>query len=121
MRQMQEPIWEYIQKQKRIDFEREYPNVWKVIKEERNKGKKSNNKKNNYLPCKLMQIESTIFQEILRRCYAKGYDVVNIHDAIVVVDTKNNESVSSDDIKSIMLEVFFERELYPTLKKEEIN
>lgn len=112
---------EYIQKQKRIDFEREYPNVWKVIKEERNKGKKSNNKKNNYLPCKLMQIESTIFQEILRRCYAKGYDVVNIHDAIVVVDTKNNESVSSDDIKSIMLEVFFERELYPTLKKEEIN
>lgn len=68
-----------------------------------------------------MQIESTIFQEILRRCYAKGYDVVNIHDAIVVVDTKNNESVSSDDIKSIMLEVFFERELYPTLKKEEIN
>ena len=112
---------EYIQKQKRIDFEREYPNVWKVIKEERNKGKKSNNKKNNYLPCKLMQIESTIFQEILRRCYEKGYDVVNIHDAIVVVDTKNNESVSSDDIKSIMLEVFFERELYPTLKKEEIN
>ena len=50
-----------------------------------------------------------------------GIESVNIHDAIVVVDTKNNESVSSDDIKSIMLEVFFERELYPTLKKEEIN
>jgi len=112
---------EYIRKEKRIDFEKEYPNVWKVIKEERNKGKRLNKTKNNYLPCKLMQIESTIFQEILRRCYAKGYDVINIHDAIVVVDTKNNESVSSDDIKSIMLEVFFERELYPTLKKEEID
>lgn len=107
-------------------FKEDYPNVWKLIGQLKKIGKERlgenpNDEKNSFFPCLMMRFEATIFREILRRCYDRGYsNIVNIHDAICVIknDTLN---YSSGDIKNIMLEVFQEYGLYPNIKLEKIQ
>lgn len=107
-------------------FKEDYPNVWKLIGQLKKIGKERlgenpNDEKNSFFPCLMMRLEATIFREILRRCYDRGYsNIVNIHDAICVIknDTLN---YSSDDIKNVMLEVFQEYGLYPNIKLEKIQ
>lgn len=108
-------------------FKDDYPNVWKLIGQikkigkERLEGESDDEQKNSFFPCLMMRLEATIFREILRRCYDRGYsNIVNIHDAICVIknDTLN---YSSDDIKNVMLEVFQEYGLYPNIKLEKIQ
>lgn len=107
-------------------FKEDYPNVWKLIGRFKMIGKKRlgenpDDEKNSFFPCLMMRLEATIFREILRRCYDRGYsNIVNIHDAICVIknDTLN---YSSGDIKNIMLEVFQEYGLYPNIKLEKIQ
>lgn len=107
-------------------FKDDYPNVWKLIGQIKKIGRKRlgenpNDEKNSFFPCVMMKLEATIFREILRRCYDRGYtNVINIHDAICVIEN-DMPNYSSDDLKSIMLEVFGEYGLYPNLKLEMIK
>lgn len=108
-------------------FRDDYPNVWKLIGQikkigkERLEGESDDEQKNSFFPCLMMRLEATIFREILRRCYDRGYaNVINIHDAICVIEN-DMLNYSSDDLKSIMLEVFGEYGLYPNLKLEMIK
>lgn len=107
-------------------FREDYPNVWKLIGQLKMIGKKRlgenpNDEKNSFFPCLMMRLEATIFREILSRCYNRGYaNVINIHDAICVIEN-DMLNYSSDDLKSIMLEVFGEYGLYPNLKLEMIK
>ena len=108
-------------------FKDDYPNVWKLIGQikkigkERLEGESDDEQKNSFFPCLMMRLEATIFREILRRCYDRGYaNVINIHDAICVIEN-DMLNYSSDDLKSIMLEVFGEYGLYPNLKLEMIK
>ena len=107
-------------------FRDDYPSVWKLIGQLKKTGKKrlresDEEQKNSFFPCVMMRLESTIFREILRRCYDRGYaNVINIHDAICVIEN-DMLNYSSDDLKSIMLEVFGEYGLYPNLKLEIIK
>lgn len=107
-------------------FRDDYPNVWKLIGQLKNIGRKRlgenpNDEKNSFFPCLMMRLEATIFREILSRCYDRGYtNIINIHDAICVIENDMLD-YSSDDLKSIMLEVFGEYGLYPNLKLEMIK
>ena len=108
-------------------FREDYPNVWKLIGQikkigkERLEGESDDEQKNSFFPCLMMRLEATIFREILSRCYNRGYaNVINIHDAICVIENDTLD-YSSDDIKNIMLEVFGEYGLYPNLKLEMIK
>ena len=108
-------------------FRDDYPNVWKLIGQikkigkERLEGESDEEQKNSFFPCVMMKLESAIFREILSRCYDRGYtNIINIHDAICVIEN-DMLNYSSDDLKSIMLEVFGEYGLYPNLKLEMIK
>lgn len=108
-------------------FRDDYPNVWKLIGQikkigrKRLEGESDEEQKNSFFPCVMMKLESAIFREILSRCYDRGYtNIINIHDAICVIEN-DMLNYSSDDLKSIMLEVFGEYGLYPNLKLEMIK
>jgi len=49
-------------------------------------------------------------------CYQKGWDVIHIHDDIVVIDTKANNEVNPIDIKRIINDVFRNHLLHPSTK-----
>ena len=74
------------------------------------------NVKNNILPNSLMKIESEIFIKILEKLLP-SFDVINIHDAIVVIDSPKNKNLTSEMVEKTMLEVFSEYCLFPTIKK----
>ena len=114
------------------DFRETYPNVWKVLGKIKKEGKKKAavkqkeldeldygidnvRAKNNLLPNLLMKFESEIFTEILEKLLVH-YDVINIHDAICVIDTENNKNLEPGEVERIMLDVFKKYHLYPTIK-----
>lgn len=79
--------------------------------------KKGEKKDKIQLAHKLMQIESKIFQRILSKLYKEeGFIGVGIHDAIAVFD---ESIISSDVVKEIMRQVYFEFGLCPTFSVEE--
>ena len=59
----------------------------------------------------MMGLESEIFTEILRRLFNKRITCFGIHDAVAVIHSK----LSVDDIKSVMMSVYAEHGLIPTL------
>ena len=91
-------------------FSKQFPNVYKIIL-----GFKRGLAKNErtVLTHKLMALESKLFREALRRLYANGYRVVSIHDAIVVLDTKENNTCTPDVVKKVLVDVYGEYGLIP--------
>lgn len=70
------------------------------------------------LPHKLMQLESCIFKEILRRLFKlKEFQGFAIHDAIVVL----NNSLDTEKTKNTMSQVFQEIGLHPTFSIDVYN
>ena len=92
-------------------FVKMFPNVWKVLRYE-----KINNPV--MLPCRMMQLESRLFHDILVRCYQRGWKVFNLHDAVIVLDVPENEHCTQDEIKNIILEVYHNNGLFPTVKAD---
>lgn len=88
-----------------------YPNVWKVIKETKIKTK-------DRLPHTMMRLESDLFRDILKECWDKGYKVVNLHDALVVFNVKQNKDVTIDELTTIIKQVYNRFGLFPTVKAE---
>jgi len=66
----------------------------------------------------MMSFESRLFGAILRRCYERNWCVVSIHDAIVVLDTPENEYLDIDELKGVMMEEYARCGLYPTISIE---
>ncbi len=92
-------------------FKKKYPNVWKVIY---NLKQKTDDK----LPCLMMKNESILFKPILEECWHRGWKVVNLHDALVVFDVKENDAVDVKELKAIIEAVYNKHNLYPTVKLE---
>lgn len=92
-------------------FKKRYPNVWKVIY-------KLKEKTDDKLPHAMMTNESILFRPILKECWRRGWKVVNLHDALIVFDVKENEAVEVNELKSIIKRVYNKHNLYPTVKLE---
>ncbi|MDU1905559.1 MAG: hypothetical protein E6772_12320 [Dysgonomonas sp.] len=95
-------------------FKSIYPNVFKIINELKPKGAETK------LSNLIMKIESELFHQILYRIYNETtYDVVTIHDAVVILNTPNNENCLVQDIKPIMEEVYNNYGLFPSFSIDE--
>ena len=70
------------------------------------------------LPHQMMRLESDLFHDILKECWNKGYKVVNLHDALVVFDVKQNENVTIDELIAIIKEAYNRFGLFPTVNAE---
>lgn len=105
-------------------FKEEFPDVAKVLRhykriyhqqciEQGKQTKRGHKDKDSVLlPLKLMQLESTIFREILTRLWKlKGGRCFAIHDAIAVL----NNTISSEKVNEVMKSVYWEMGLIPTL------
>lgn len=105
-------------------FKKEFPGVARVLRyykrmyhqqcvEEGKQVKKVDKDKDLVLlPLKLMQLESTIFQDILTRLWKlKGCKCFGIHDAIAILD----DTISSEKVCEVMKNVYWEMGLIPEL------
>jgi len=65
----------------------------------------------------LQKFEWTLIREILEKLYQQGFEVINLHDAILYP-----EDVDSDTIEGIIKEIYQEKVgLIPSLKTEQIS
>lgn len=87
-----------------------YPNVSAAIEETKDKTR---------LPLLMMKTESTLMRRILTRCYQQGWKVISIHDAIVALDTQENEGLEPMAIKCIINDVYRAVLLHPTVHIDE--
>lgn len=68
------------------------------------------------LPNLMMEMESTIFREILQSLYRKRIAAIHIHDAIVIPAVKSTENLDADTIVSIMRDAYKKFGLHPSFK-----
>ncbi|MDE5723498.1 MAG: hypothetical protein K2H99_04855 [Paramuribaculum sp.] len=92
-------------------FKAQFPKVYKVVR----KQKEADRTK---LANDMMKLESKLFHEILMKLYNKRYRVVSIHDAIVVLDVKANESCSVEVVKEIICKVYASQGLHPDVSTD---
>lgn len=91
-------------------FAQQFPNVYSVVLSFKRGLEKS---KRTVLTHKLMALESQLFRESLKRLFEKGYKVVSIHDAIVVLNVAENENLTPEIVKQNLNEVYSEIGLLP--------
>lgn len=91
-------------------FAEQFPNVYSVVLSFKRGLEKS---KRTVLTHKLMALESQLFRETLKRLFEKGYSVVSIHDAIVVLNVDENENLTPEMVKDVLCEVYAEIGLLP--------
>lgn len=89
-------------------FKEEFPNVYSLILSYK-KGIKKEDR--TVLSHKLMALESKLFRETLRRLFEMNFEVVSIHDAIVVLDTPANKNCSVEIVENVLKEVYKEEGL----------
>lgn len=92
-------------------FKQKYPNVWKIIH-----GMKIVT--DDRLPHLMMSLESSLFKPIIIQCWRKGWKVVNLHDALIVFDVKENEAVEVKELRAIIEAEYKKHGLLPTVKLE---
>lgn len=94
-------------------FKKIYPNVFKIINQEKPKDNRAK------LSHAMMTLESEIFYKILAKLYKKrGCDVINIHDAIIVLNTDKVNQYEPQDIEKVILSEYKEYNLFPTCSVE---
>ena len=89
-------------------FAKDFPNVYTVVLD----SKRENRTK---LANDMMKIESELFGKILVELYAKKFKVISIHDAIVVLDVKQNEKCTERVVKQVMTDVYRKYGLHPDI------
>lgn len=89
-------------------FAKDFPNVYTVVLD----SKRENRTK---LANDMMKIESELFGKILVGLYAKKFKVISIHDAIVVLDVKQNEKCTEEVVKQVMTAVYRKYGLHPDI------
>lgn len=97
-------------------FKKIYPNVFKIINQEKPKENRAK------LSHRMMALESEIFYKILTKLYKKrGCDALNIHDAVVVLNTDKTNQYEPKDIEKVILSVYKEYDLFPTCSVDFYN
>lgn len=106
------------------EFKKRFPNVMNLIllwKNPENDYVKGYMKKHKLiskptasLSIAMMNLESRIFGEILKRIYKKKWKAIHIHDCIIVPETENKKKPTKEDIMNIMKDVYKVCGLYPT-------
>jgi hypothetical protein len=96
-------------------FQELFPNVYGMILERR---KESKNQGRIHLAHDMMSLESEIIQRILKRIYALGFQAVNIHDAIVIPDSKRNVTLKPEIIQGLIEEEYREYGLMASTKMD---
>lgn len=91
-------------------FAKRFPNVYKVIQSFKRGLEKE---ARTVLTHNLMALESKLFREALKRLFDLGYKVVSIHDAIVVLDVKENKACTPELVKGILIDVYADEGLIP--------
>lgn len=91
-------------------FKKKFPNVYSIILSFK-RGLDKNER--TVLTHKLMALESRLFREVLRRLYELKYSVISIHDAVVVLDVKENNDCTPVVVKEIITNVYNELGLIP--------
>lgn len=91
-------------------FKQQFPNVYSVVLSFKRGLAKE---KRTVLTHKLMALESQLFRETLKRLFEKGYKVISIHDAIVVLNVDENENLTPEMVKDVLCEVYSEVGLVP--------
>lgn len=91
-----------------------YPHVWSVIRQMKKDVRDS-------LPNKMMKFESKLMWAILGHCFEQSWCVINLHDAIVVLDVPENESLTVEAVEEVMMDVYAKCGLMPTIKVETFN
>ena len=66
----------------------------------------------------MMKLESTLFKPIIEECWLRGWKVVNLHDALIVFDVKENEATEVKELKAIIETEYNKHNLLPTIKAE---
>lgn len=89
-------------------FKEEFPNVYSLILSYKEGLKKE---ERTVLAHKLMALESKLFRKALTILFEMGFEVVSIHDAIVVLDTPANKNCSVGLVKSVLTDVYKEEGL----------
>ena len=70
------------------------------------------------LPHLMMKTESALLKPIIEECWRRGWKVVNLHDALIVFDVKENENVEVKELKTIIEAEYNKHRLLPTVKLE---
>ena len=107
------------------EFNERFPNVMNLIlywKNSENEHVKTYMDKHNLISTKptaslsisMMNLESRIFGEILKRIYKKKWKAIHIHDCIIVPETENKKKPTKEDIMNIMKDVYQVCGLHPT-------
>lgn len=91
-------------------FAKRFPNVYKVILSFKRGLEKE---ARTVLTHNLMALESKLFREALKRLFDLGYKVVSIHDAIVVLDVRENNGCTPELVKGILTDVYADEGLVP--------
>lgn len=89
-----------------------FPNVWSVIREKRREYKDKN------LAVEMMKVESTMMREILTRLFDKGYMVISIHDAVIILDDVANGGFNVRLAERMMREVYRAHSFFPSIDVE---
>ena len=89
-------------------FRRQFPNVYKVVRKQKESDR-------TRLANDMMKLESKLFHEILMKLYNKRYRVISIHDAIVVLDVKANENCTVDVVRDIITKIYTSAGLHPDI------
>lgn len=84
-------------------FKEEFPNVYSLILSYK---KGLEKEERTVLAHKLMALESKLFREALRRLFEMDYEIVSIHDAIVVLDTPANTNCSIEIVENVLKDVY---------------
>ena len=91
-------------------FEQQFSNVYSVVLSFKRGLERD---KRTVLTHKLMSLESQLFREALKRLFEKGYKVVSIHDAIVVLNVIENDNLTPEIVKEVLCDVYSEVGLVP--------
>ena len=91
-------------------FKEQFPSVYSIILSFK-RGLDRNER--TVLTHKLMALESKLFREVLRHLYELKYSVISIHDAVVVLDVKENNDCTPTLVSDIIEQVYNELGLIP--------
>ena len=99
-------------------FKKIFPNVFKSILDHRKQFKAGDCP---HLAHTLMSLESELIEKVLTKMFSQGYVAVNIHDAIVVLDTNENLNLDPITVQKNVIEVYSEYNLKVNCKFEYFN
>ena len=92
-------------------FDLSFPSVYALINHMKFNISHIDQEPSEWVSGEITKLESSLFWEILQRLYKKRYCVVNIHDAIVVLDVKGNSNCTEDEVCDIIRQVYWENGL----------